>query len=61
MKILEVPLYMQGEDTAYCVPYSILGIAAYYGLDISRKLLEEAYLLQLEWYRIETLATLLPL
>ena len=34
--MIDVPLYMQGVDTAWCVPYSIQGVAEYYGLYYSR-------------------------
>lgn len=32
-KLLDVPLYMQGLDTCWCVPYSMVGIAEFFGID----------------------------
>ena len=36
-RILDLPLYLQGTKTSWCVPYSFLGIAHYYMLPITKK------------------------
>ncbi len=35
--MLDVPLYMQGTETGYCVPYGLVGIAEFYGIKVSKK------------------------
>jgi len=34
---IEVPLYLQGVETSYCVPYSLLGIAHYFRIGIEEQ------------------------
>lgn len=41
-KILDIPLYMQGTETAWCVPYSLVGVAEYYGIKATKQGMIEA-------------------